>query len=91
MVGTVTVTGVSIITPGLNYQTTTGIKTYNQTHGSEETVELLYVDITTNNLGEVITATPTVVKSGFNFAVNDRVFVVGGNNKCVLQITSVEP
>jgi len=101
-----TVAGLSIEYPGSGYVTGTSKAFLNLEHGNKfqrNGTPLafqpanLFVDITVDSNGAVITAIPTPGKTGLDFSVDDLVFLENpraknlANDLCILRITSTEP
>jgi len=89
-----TVTSVSIINPGQGYVNGTTRVVLDKTHALSAIMSNLYVDITVDAAGTVITATPVAGKTGLGFLVNDLVFVYPTSittTLCILQIDSIQP
>ncbi len=88
-----TVTSVSIENPGKGYVNGITHVTLNLEHGSTNILTNLFVEITVNTSGEVITAVPVDGKTGLGFLLNDLVFidpVATTIDLCILRITGIQ-
>lgn len=90
-----TVLTISIENSGKGYVTGTQKVTLNKEHGLYPlSFYTFFVDITVNDLGEVISAIPVDGKTGLDFNVNDLVFIEPVSTTtelCLLRITAVQP